>query len=131
MQKARQCMPNATFCKLWQIAYLTAPVVIPWEYQRLCDRIARCFQRFRTVFMTMSTSEISALLTAAFPDAGVQVGGGEGKYQVLLISTAFAGLNRVKRQQAVYKVLNAHIQSGAIHAVNMQLQTPEESAASA
>jgi acid stress-induced BolA-like protein IbaG/YrbA len=81
--------------------------------------------------MTMSTSEISALLTAAFPDAGVQVGGGEGKYQVLLISTAFAGLNRVKRQQAVYKVLNAHIQSGAIHAVNMQLQTPEESAASA
>lgn len=102
----------------------------PWEYRGLCDRIASCFHGFRIVFMAMSTSEISALLTAAFPDAVVQVGGGEGKYQVLLVSTAFAGLNRVKRQQAVYKVLNVHIQSGAIHAVNMQLQTPEESAAS-
>jgi acid stress-induced BolA-like protein IbaG/YrbA len=80
--------------------------------------------------MAMPTSEISALLAVAFPGASVSVGGGEGKYQVQVVSPAFGGLNRVKRQQAVYKVLNAHIQSGAIHAVNMQLQTPEESTAS-
>lgn len=105
--------------------------MIPWDYKGICDRIARRFQRFRYDFMAMPTTEISALLTAAFPDANVNVGGAEGKYQVQLVSKAFNGLNRVKRQQAVYKVLNSHIQSGAIHAVNMQLQTPEESAASA
>ncbi|MES2605692.1 MAG: BolA/IbaG family iron-sulfur metabolism protein [Pseudomonadota bacterium] len=76
--------------------------------------------------MAMPTTEISALLTAAFPEAGITVGGAEGKYQVQIVSTAFAGMNRVKRQQAVYKVLNPHIQSGAIHAINMQLQTPDE-----
>jgi acid stress-induced BolA-like protein IbaG/YrbA len=81
--------------------------------------------------MAMPTAEISTLLIAAFPGAEVVVAGGEGKYQVKMVSTAFAGLNRVKRQQSVYKVLNVHIQSGAIHAVNMQLQTPDESQQSA
>ncbi len=76
--------------------------------------------------MAMPIAEISDLLSAAFPGAAVNVGGGEGKYQVSVVSAAFAGMNRVKRQQAVYKVLNPHIHSGAIHAVNMQLQTPEE-----
>lgn len=76
--------------------------------------------------MAMPTTEISALLTAAFPGADISVGGAEGKYQVQIVSPAFAGMNRVKRQQSVYKVLNPHIQSGAIHAINMQLQTPDE-----
>jgi acid stress-induced BolA-like protein IbaG/YrbA len=79
--------------------------------------------------MAMPTAEISALLNAAFPDGKLTVGGADGKYQVQLVSTAFGGLNRVKRQQSVYKVLNAHIASGAIHAINMQLLTPEEAAA--
>jgi acid stress-induced BolA-like protein IbaG/YrbA len=76
--------------------------------------------------MAMPIAEISDLLRAAFPQGAVEVGGAEGKYQVRVVSAAFAGMNRVKRQQSVYKVLNPHIQSGAIHAVNMQLQTPEE-----
>jgi acid stress-induced BolA-like protein IbaG/YrbA len=38
----------------------------------------------------------------------------------------FEGLNAVKRQQAVYKVLNPHISSGAIHAVSMRLSTDAE-----
>ena len=81
--------------------------------------------------MAMPTSEISSLLQAAFPDSTVQVGGGDGKYQVHIVSSVFAGLGRVKRQQAVYQVVNPHIQSGAIHAISMQLQTPEEHLASA
>lgn len=79
--------------------------------------------------MAMATSEISALLSAAFPGDKISVAGAEGKYQVQIVSGSFAGLNRVKRQQTVYKVLNAHIQSGAIHAINMVLQTPDESSA--
>lgn len=78
--------------------------------------------------MAMSTTEIAGLLGTALPDAGVEVQGADGKYQVLVTSAAFEGLNRVKRQQSIYRILNAHIQSGAIHAVSMQLQTPEEAA---
>jgi acid stress-induced BolA-like protein IbaG/YrbA len=36
----------------------------------------------------------------------------------------------VKRQQTVYRVLNEHISSGAIHAVSMRLLTPNEQDAS-
>ena len=76
--------------------------------------------------MAMSTTEIAQLLNAALADASVEVQGGEGKYQVQVISSVFAGLNRVKRQQVIYRVLNDHIASGAIHAVNMNLKTPDE-----
>jgi acid stress-induced BolA-like protein IbaG/YrbA len=79
--------------------------------------------------MAMGNAEIVRLLEAAMPDASIDVQGDGYKYQVNVISAAFAGLNRVKRQQAIYRVLNEHIQSGAIHAVNMQLLTPEEAAA--
>ena len=75
----------------------------------------------------LTTKAIAILLTNAFPGASVEVQGEGGKFQVQVTSSAFAGLNRVKRQQTIYKVLNEHIQSGAIHAVSMQLQTPEES----
>lgn len=79
--------------------------------------------------MAMNNDEIVRLLTDALPGAVVDVQGDGYKYQVTVVSSGFAGLNRVKRQQAIYKVLNEHIQSGAIHAVNMQLQTPEEAVA--
>jgi len=46
------------------------------------------------------------------------------------IGSMFEGLNAVKRQQAVYGVLNEHISSGAIHAVSMRLLTPNEQDAS-
>ena len=77
----------------------------------------------------MGLDEITRLLAQALPDASIDVQGDGYKYQVNVIATAFAGLSRVKRQQAIYRVLNEHIQSGAIHAVNMLLQTPEEAAA--
>lgn len=79
--------------------------------------------------MALQCSEIKQLLEQALAGAEIEVMGGEGKYQVLITSTLFDGLNRVKRQQAVYKVLNPHIASGAIHAVSMLLQTPQEAAA--
>lgn len=108
----------------------------PWALWWLWDRIGAPifgygswpFQLLRDFPMAMSTAEIQNLLSAAFPDAKIAVEGGEGKYQVQIVSDVFAGLNRVKRQQSIYKIVNAHIQSGAIHAINMNLQTPEEAA---
>ncbi|MDR0781767.1 MAG: BolA/IbaG family iron-sulfur metabolism protein [Pseudomonadales bacterium] len=79
--------------------------------------------------MALQCSEIKQLLENALSGAAIEVAGGDGKYQLSIVSAAFEGLNRVKRQQSIYKVLNAHIQSGAIHAVSMFLTTPQEAAA--
>lgn len=74
----------------------------------------------------MDQVEIKQLLLAAFPDCEISVEGGDGKFVVTAIGAAFEGLNAVKRQQAVYAVINEHIASGAIHAVTMRLLTQAE-----
>lgn len=78
----------------------------------------------------METGQIQVLLQEAFPDCEITVEGGDGKYMVHAVGSVFEGLNAVKRQQAVYGVLNEHISSGAIHAVSMRLFTPGEQDAS-
>ena len=77
----------------------------------------------------ITTQEIEQALTAAFAGATIQAEGEGGSYMVRIVSDAFDGLNAVKRQQAVYRVLNPHIASGAIHAINMELKTSGEAAA--
>lgn len=74
----------------------------------------------------MEPENIKQLLEAEFPDCRIAVEGGDGKYLVTAVGDVFDGLNAVKRQQAVYKVLNAHIASGAIHAVSMRLLSNAE-----
>ncbi len=78
----------------------------------------------------MDASQITALLGAELSDCQVTVDGGDGKYLVTVIGDVFEGLNAVKRQQSIYKILNEHITSGAIHAVTMNLKTVNESQAS-
>lgn len=77
----------------------------------------------------MEADQIQQLLAAELPDCNVAVEGGGGKFLVTAVGDVFAGLNAVKRQQAIYKILNQHIASGAIHAVTMRLQTEDESRA--
>ena len=78
----------------------------------------------------MDASQITTELDAELSDCQVAVEGGDGKYLVTVIGDVFEGLNAVKRQQTIYKILNAHITSGAIHAVTMSLMTVTESKAS-
>lgn len=75
----------------------------------------------------MDTMQIRQLVLADLPECDVQVEGGDGKYVVTAIGEVFEGLNAVKRQQTIYKILNEHITSGAIHAVTMRLMTLAES----
>ena len=75
----------------------------------------------------MDSNQIEKLLQTQFPNDNIDVEGGEGKFQVAIVSDTFDGLNQVKRQQAVYKILNEYISSGAIHAVSMRLKTTTES----
>jgi acid stress-induced BolA-like protein IbaG/YrbA len=78
----------------------------------------------------LDASQITTELDAELTDCQVTVEGGDGKYLVTVIGDVFEGLNAVKRQQTIYKILNAHITSGAIHAVTMSLMTVTESQAS-
>ena len=77
----------------------------------------------------MDASQITTLLDVELSDCQVSVEGGDGKYLVTVIGDVFEGLNAVKRQQTIYKILNEHITSGAIHAVTMNLMTVNESQA--
>lgn len=79
--------------------------------------------------MVMTSSDISVMLKEALPGATIEVGGSDGKFEVAVVSDIFDGLNRVKRQQAIYRILNEHISSGAIHAVSMILKSPAEATA--
>jgi acid stress-induced BolA-like protein IbaG/YrbA len=45
------------------------------------------------------------------------------------VSSAFAGLARVRRQQAVYACIQQVIADGSLHAVTMRVLTPDEARA--
>jgi acid stress-induced BolA-like protein IbaG/YrbA len=76
--------------------------------------------------MSISSEEIEVLVAGEIPNSQVAVQGGESNFQLSVVSDFFEGLSAVKRQQAIYKILNPHIASGAIHAVSMSLKTTAE-----
>ena len=75
----------------------------------------------------MSPDDIKKLIASELPNCDIDVEGGNGKFQVSIVGDVFEGLNPVRRQQTIYKLLNSQIESGAIHAVTMRLQTIAES----
>ena len=58
----------------------------------------------------------------------VQVAGDGAHFEAVVVSTAFAGLNRVKRHQLVYGALGDRMRE-EIHALSMQTLSPDEWAA--
>jgi stress-induced morphogen len=60
--------------------------------------------------------------------SGAQAGG-QSHYSVLMVSTAFQGVNRVARSRAVHTALEAEFgpaEQGGMHALALTLRTPEE-----
>jgi acid stress-induced BolA-like protein IbaG/YrbA len=82
--------------------------------------------RQKTESNYVEASTIQEILAAALPGTEVDVQGEGGKYLVTAMGDIFEGLNAVRRQQTIYKVLNEHISSGAIHAVTMRLSAPSD-----
>ena len=75
----------------------------------------------------MSPDDLKKLIAPELPNCDIDVEGGNGKFQISIVGDVFEGLNPVRRQQTIYKLLNSQIESGAIHAVTMRLQTIAES----
>ena len=68
----------------------------------------------------MQASEVQALIEDAIPGTQVETLGEGCNFQLNVVSDELAGLSPVKRQQAIYGVLNPLIADGSIHAVTMK-----------
>lgn len=76
----------------------------------------------------MTPEKIHAILQQHLDNANIQVQGDGHHFEAKITSSAFAGLNRVKRQQLIYQILNPWISSGELHAISLKTLTPEEQA---
>lgn len=74
----------------------------------------------------MDTAAIESILREALPGCDLMLAAEGNKLSLRIVSDEFEGLNRVKRQQKVYSLLNDRIQSGEIHAVSMTTLTTSE-----
>ncbi|WP_019593714.1 BolA family protein [Thioalkalivibrio sp. ALM2T] len=75
----------------------------------------------------MDANQVAELIRAGLPAAEkVEVTGGEGKFEALVVSPQFAGMNAVKKHQTVYATVREQIDSGELHALSIRAFTPED-----
>jgi stress-induced morphogen len=76
----------------------------------------------------MAASEIEALIRAALPDARIEIrdlAGDNDHYAATVISSAFAGLPRVRQHQLVYRALGGRM-GEELHALQLTTAAPQE-----
>lgn len=79
----------------------------------------------------MNPQDIERLIEARIPGTTAQVEGDGSHFYAELVSPAFEGLSRLKRQQLVLTQLQAEIASGELHALSFKKTlTPDELQAS-
>ncbi|TVP93633.1 MAG: BolA/IbaG family iron-sulfur metabolism protein [Pseudomonadaceae bacterium] len=71
----------------------------------------------------MHAAEVKQLIEQQVANTQVEVEGEGCNFQLFVISDEVAALSPVKRQQAIYAVLNDAITDGRIHAVTMKFFT--------
>jgi len=77
--------------------------------------------------MPMPAEDIIAYIKKAIPDAEVTIkdlAGDGDHYSAVVISKAFAGLNKVKQHQMVYASLQGHMGT-TLHALALETGTPD------
>jgi len=74
----------------------------------------------------MNEQQIKEKIQQAINAEEIHVDGDGYHFIVTVIADAFEGQPSVKRQQSVYKTLNADIMSGELHAVTIKAYTPSE-----
>ena len=76
--------------------------------------------------MPMTAPEIEADLKEAFPDATIELqdlAGDGDHWRARIVSTAFAGLPRVRQHQLVYAALKGKM-GGVLHALALETSAP-------
>lgn len=76
--------------------------------------------------MSISNDSVENMIRQQMEDAEITVAGDGYKYEATVVSTAFEGLNTLKRHQLVYAAVNDAITSGELHALTIKALTPDE-----
>jgi stress-induced morphogen len=77
----------------------------------------------------MTPSQLKARIETLAPDTRVEVvdlTGTQDHYQALVVSPAFAGKLMIEQHRLVYRVLQAEIDSGEVHALTLKTYAPEQ-----
>ena len=76
--------------------------------------------------MPMAANDIAALITAAIPDARVEItdlAGDGDHYAARVVAPSFAGMSRVAQTRAVYAALGGRM-GGELHALQLTTASP-------
>ena len=76
--------------------------------------------------MPMSQDALEAALREGFPDATIEIedlAGDGDHYKARIVSSAFAGLPRVRQHQLVYAALKGRM-GGELHALALETSAP-------
>ena len=76
----------------------------------------------------MITDEVETRIAQAIVPSEVSARGDSSRMEVTVVSPAFEGVSRVRKQQLVYAAIAELIKSGALHAVTIRAYTPAEHA---
>ncbi|QDX81150.1 BolA family transcriptional regulator [Denitratisoma sp. DHT3] len=74
----------------------------------------------------LDPKQIETWIAAGLPCQHLRVDGDGFHFEAVIVSAEFAGMNRIKRQQHVYRTIKDRLDSGELHALSMQTLTPEE-----
>jgi acid stress-induced BolA-like protein IbaG/YrbA len=74
----------------------------------------------------LEPKQIEAWIAAGLPCETVTVQGDGQHFDAVIVSSEFAGMSRIKRQQRINAILKARFDSGELHALSMKTLTPEE-----
>ncbi|THD57377.1 BolA family transcriptional regulator [Phenylobacterium sp.] len=76
--------------------------------------------------MPIAQAQLETILREGFPDAEIEVqdlAGDGDHYKARIVSTAFAGLPRVRQHQLVYAALKGRM-GGELHALALETSAP-------
>ena len=77
----------------------------------------------------ISTADIESLLIQALPGAKIEVQdpNHDGQhFAAIVIAEQFTGLTTIKQHRLVNEALKSHLDSGAIHALQLKTYSPEQ-----
>lgn len=74
----------------------------------------------------MDENAIMERIIGLYPDAVVKVHGKDCHFKLNVTSQAFEGLRPLQRQQPIMALFQDALMSGALHALSVQANTPDE-----
>jgi len=72
--------------------------------------------------------EVRARVEQTIVPSQVTAQGDASRMEIVVVSSAFEGVGRVRKQQLVYAAIAELIREGALHAVTIRAYTPSEHA---